>query len=107
MGTQERVENIWMNDQIRNGMKKRREINRRRRNATNDEVKERLWREYQRQKHMVQRLIREARERHEIELTKEIRKCRRNNSQRKILLEGKKKKLSNRIKDMKKQLVEL
>ena len=74
VGTQDCVENVWMNDQIRDGIKKRRAINRRRRNATNEEVKERLWREYQRQKQIVQRMIREAREKHEIELTKEIRR---------------------------------
>ena len=55
-------------------MKRRRAINRKRRNATDERVKERLWREYQRQKQIVQRQIREARERHEIELTREIRR---------------------------------
>ena len=55
-------------------MKKRREINRKRRNATDGRERERLWRLYPRQKMVIQRQIREARERHEIELTKEIRR---------------------------------
>ena len=37
------------------------------------EVRERLWRRYMNQKLVVQKLIREARERYELELTKEIR----------------------------------
>ena len=74
VGAQEYVENVWMTDQIRKEIKVRRIINRRRRNAVGEEEKERLWKSYLRQKWKVQKLIREAKERHELEVTKEIKR---------------------------------
>ena len=61
-----------MNEEIRKGMKKRREINRKHRNCKDLVEKGRLWKCYINQKNVVQKLIRDSREKHEIEMTKEI-----------------------------------
>ena len=74
VGSEKKIESVWMTDEIRDGLKRRREINRKKRFTTDGVARERLWRIYLRQKMLVQRLIREARERHEVELTKEIRR---------------------------------
>ena len=72
IGENKKIESIWMNDDIRKGMKKRREINRKHRNCKNLVEKDRLWKNYINQKNIVQKLIRDSREKHEIEMTKEI-----------------------------------
>ena len=73
VGESKKMESIWMNEEIRKGMKKRREINRKHRNCRNLVEKEVLWKRYKNQKNVVQKLIRDSRERHEIKMTGEIR----------------------------------
>ena len=72
IGKNRKIESIWMNDEIRKGMKKRREINRKHRNCKNLIEKNRLWKSYINQKNIVQKLIRDSREKYEMEMTKEI-----------------------------------
>ena len=71
-GEWERIESVWMNDEIREGINERRRINRLMRNCTDPVEKDSLAKQYQAQKEKVQIMIREAMERYEIELTKEI-----------------------------------
>ena len=68
------VENLWMTEEIRKGIKLRREYNRRKRNAATTDNKENLEKLYKNQKFRVQRLIREAKIKHEKMLTEEIKK---------------------------------
>ena len=68
------AENIWMTNEIRQGIKLRKEYNRRKRNATSGKNKEDLEKLYKNQKYKVQRLIREAKINHEKKLTEEIKK---------------------------------
>ena len=72
IGKNRKIESIWMNDEIRKGMKKRREINRKHRNCKNLIEKNRLWKSYINQKNIVRKLIRDSREKYEMEMTKEI-----------------------------------
>ena len=55
-----RVERKWMNEEIRGEIKKRREINRRKRNCEDLRERMRLEKEYRIQKWRVQDLVREA-----------------------------------------------
>ena len=71
-GEWKKIESVWMNDEIRGAINERRKINRQMRNCTNPVEKDRLEKLYQKQKEKVHRLIREAMERYEMELTKEI-----------------------------------
>ena len=71
-GTWERIESVWMNDEIREAINERRKINRQMRNCKNPEEKKRLAKLYYAQKEKVQIMIREAMERYETKLTKEI-----------------------------------
>ena len=73
-GEWKRIESVWMNEEIREAWKKRREINRKKRKSKNTEEKEKLENDYQRQKEKVHMMIREAKERYELELTEEIMK---------------------------------
>ena len=70
----------WMNEEIRLAIKERKRINRKRRRCRCEKERRRLWDEYMTQKRLVQRLIREAKERHEIRLTKEVLEDRGNGS---------------------------
>ena len=71
-GEWERIESVWMNDEIREAINERRRINRQMRNCKNPEEKKRLAKLYYAQKEKIQIMIREAMERYEIELTREI-----------------------------------
>ena len=71
-GEWKRIENPWMNEEIREEINERKKINRKKRNCINPKVKENLENKYQAQKERVQIMIREAKERYELELTKEI-----------------------------------
>ena len=71
-GEWEKIESVWMNDEIREAINERRRINRQMRNCKNPEEKKRLEKLYYAQKEKVQMMIREAMERYEIELTREI-----------------------------------
>ena len=73
-GEWKRIESVWMNEEIREAWKERREINRKKRKSKNTEEKEKLENDYQRQKEKVHMMIREAKERYELELTEEIMK---------------------------------
>ena len=75
-------EKPWMNDNIRNEMKKKRAINRKKRNTTDEKEKTELEIQYQRQREIVKKLIREGIENYEIKITKEIKEDR--NSGRKL-----------------------
>ena len=54
------VENKWITDEIKKEIKKRREINRRRRHGKTKQETERLAKAYNNQKLKVQRLVKEA-----------------------------------------------
>ena len=71
-GEWESMESVWMNDTIREAINERRKINRQRRNCKDPVERERLTRLYQAQKEKVHVMIREAMEKYELELTKEI-----------------------------------
>ena len=47
-GEWKRIESVWMNEEIREAWKKRREINRKKRKSKNTEEKEKLENDYQR-----------------------------------------------------------
>ena len=61
-----------MNDNIRKEMKKKREINRRRRNTKDIKEKNKLEKECNQQKEVVKKLVRESIEKYEIKITNEI-----------------------------------
>ena len=65
-------EKIWMTDEIRAEMKKK-ELNRKKRYGKSEKHTKFLMMKWRRQKILVSRLIKEAKTRHEIELTKIIR----------------------------------
>ena len=67
------VENKWMTEEIRRGIKKRQSLNRRKRNGKTSEEVLRFTRGYKNQKYRVQKLIRDAMREYEIKLAKEIR----------------------------------
>ena len=67
-----RIECAWMNEEIRESIKKRRNINRKKRKCKNPIEKEELENEYQLQTEVVQKMIREAKEKYEMELTNEV-----------------------------------
>ena len=69
---EERKEPIWMNLNIKKEINKRREINKNRRNTTNIHEKNRLMKEYEAQKNKVSRMVKEAIEIHEINITQKI-----------------------------------
>ena len=75
-------EKPWMNDNIRNEMKKKRAINRKKRNTTDEREKTELEIQYQRQREIVKKLIREGIENYEIKITREIKEDK--NSGRKL-----------------------
>ena len=64
----------WMTNEIKEGIKERRKINRERRNETDCERKQMLWEEYLEQKTKVQELIAIAVNEHEKRVSEEIRK---------------------------------
>ena len=72
MGKDEKVESVWMTDQIRRGMKMRRMYSRMRRNSNREEERARLWKKYMQQKLKIQKWIREAMERNEETMVKNI-----------------------------------
>ena len=65
-------ERPWMNDNIREEMKLKREINRKKRNTKDEKEKANLERKYKEQKEIVKRLIREGITNYEIKITNEI-----------------------------------
>lgn len=65
------IENIWMTNEIRDEIKKRKELNRRKRNCV-DERKEELEKQYLNKKYTVQKLIRDAKYKYEVKITNEI-----------------------------------
>ena len=71
-GIWRKIESPWMNEEIREAMKERKKINRKKRKCKNPKEKEILEIKYQAQKERVQIMIREAMEKYEITLTKEI-----------------------------------
>ena len=68
------IESIWMTQEIRGEIKRRKTINRLKRNAKSDERKEVLEKRYKSQKGKVQRMIREAKSKYEKKLTDEIKR---------------------------------
>ena len=66
------VENKWVSDEIKKEIKKRREINRRRRHGKTKQETDRLTKAYNNQKLRVQRLVKEAKNQYEIKITTEI-----------------------------------
>ena len=62
----------WMNDNIRQQIQRRKELNRKTRGATDPAEKERLHNTYLQQKKRVQHLIKEEMYKHEIKVTNEI-----------------------------------
>ena len=64
----------WMNETIRKEIKKRKELNRTRRNETIEERKREHWTNYLEQKKKVQSLIKEEIYKHEEKITDEIKK---------------------------------
>ena len=66
------VINKWVTDEIKKEIKKRKEINRRKRHGKTKQEEERLTRAYKNQKLKVQRLVKEAKNQYEIKLTREI-----------------------------------
>ena len=64
----------WMNNEIKEGIKERRKINRERRNEENPERRQVLWEMYLEQKSKVQELIKEQIREHERRVTEEIRR---------------------------------
>merc|ERR1711915_1023572 len=73
MGDEEKKEERpWMNDNIREEMKLKREINRKKRNTKDEKEKANLERKYKEQKEIVKRLIREGITNYEIKITNEI-----------------------------------
>lgn len=67
------IEPPWMNREIRNGIKERKELNRRKRNEKNPSIKDRLEGEYLEKKKEVQRLVKDQITIHEKKKTREIR----------------------------------
>ena len=65
-------EPIWYDKEINKEIAIRREINKKRRTATNDEEKNRLWNQYKKQKEKVGGMVQEAVTRHEEEVTAKI-----------------------------------
>ena len=63
------IESIWMTQEIRTEIKRRKTINRLRRNARSDERKEILEKRYKRQKCKVQKMVKEAKSKYEKKLT--------------------------------------
>ena len=68
------IESIWMTQEIRGEIKRRKTINRLKRNARSDKRKEVLEKRYKSQKGKVQRMIREAKSKYEKKLTDEIKR---------------------------------
>ena len=66
------VENKWVTDEIKNEIKKRKEINRKKRHGKTKQEIDRLTRAYNSQKFKVQKLVKEAKNRYEIKITTEI-----------------------------------
>ena len=79
---EKKEEKPWMNDKIRNEMKKKREINRKKRNTTDEKERAELETKYQEQRKNVKKLIREGISNYEIKITNEIKEDR--NSGRKL-----------------------
>ena len=71
-GKNKPVKNKWMTEDIRKGIKKGREFNRRKRYGRTIAEISRLTRLYKMQKYRVQKLIRDAKNKYEIKMTKEI-----------------------------------
>ena len=68
------IENPWITEEIRQGIKKRREINRVKRNLRSEE-RIKIWeRRYVNQKIKVQNMVRDAKSKHEIKITNEIKR---------------------------------
>ena len=66
-------EKPWVTEEVRRAIKKRKALNRERRNANNEEERESLYREYQKQKKTTQILVKEEISKHERKVTEEIR----------------------------------
>ena len=64
----------WMNENIKREIKKRKELNRAKRNEKNEEKKQELWSRYLEQKKIVQIIIKEEIYKNEEKITDEIRK---------------------------------
>ena len=69
-------EPAWITAEIKEGIKRRRKVNRERRNETDPINRERLWHQYLNIKAEVQRMVRERIEEHEWRLTEEIKRNR-------------------------------
>ena len=74
VGEEKAAEKKWMTREIIEAIKKRRKINRKRRNCTDEGKRKELEAEYNKQRKVVQRLVREAVTEYEKELAKELRK---------------------------------
>ena len=74
VGEEKYEEKKWFNNEIREAIKKRRKLNRERRNCKDEGRRRELEDEYNNQRKVVQKLVREAIIKYEIELAKEIRK---------------------------------
>ena len=66
-------EKPWVTEQVRREIKKRKSLNREKRNANTEEEKEKLYDEYQKQKEVTKLLVKEEISKHEIKVTEEIR----------------------------------
>jgi len=71
-GVGEKFEPIWINEEIRREIKHRRELNRHRRSVVDPMTREYYWNEYSKQKEKVKKIVKEAKMKHEREITKEI-----------------------------------
>ena len=71
---QEKVkEKPWVTEQVRREIKKRKSLDREKRNVNTEEEKEKLYDEYQKQKEVTKLLVKEEISKHEIKVTEEIR----------------------------------
>lgn len=71
---QEKIkEKPWVTGQVREAIKQRKDLNRKKRNASSEEEKQRLHEEYQKQKKIAQLLVREEISKHERKVTEDIR----------------------------------
>ena len=66
------ADKIWMNDEIRNEMKLKSQLNRRKRYGKNHKEKEQLMKKWINKKNHVQKLIRDAKSKYEIDMTKKM-----------------------------------
>ena len=70
----EKIEPIWMNKEIKTEIKKRKKLNRLKRNNLNPEIEEKFNKSYVKQKEKVKAIINEENKKHEKKITDDIKK---------------------------------